>query len=58
MIIDVHVETKILRDFDITQTVRTTMAGKTEVLWRSVIQTQNEHVRDALIKLGWIPPKD
>jgi len=27
------------------------------VLMRSVIDTREKHVREALIKLGWTPPK-
>lgn len=30
----------------------------TESMMRTIIDTKEEHVKEALIKLGWTPPKD
>jgi len=52
----VGVETVVSTNGDITQEVYRTSEGVREVITRTVLRTSEEHVREALISLGWTPP--
>lgn len=51
------IETKINQD-EIIQILRVEFQSKIDELSRWMINTRDEQVREALIKLGWTPPKE
>jgi len=42
----------------ITQCVNSVHDGVTTELYRNVVDLQDQGIRDALIAMGWTPPKD
>ncbi|RQO38626.1 hypothetical protein DBR37_01655 [Herminiimonas sp. KBW02] len=56
-IINYSVDTQI-DGLDIIQTVRSRTDGTDQAVYRYIIQTGDAQTREALIKLGWTPPKD
>lgn len=53
-----EVTTTPLPDGKITLTVDVFGPSFREQLMRRVVDTQEKQIREALIKLGWTPPKD
>ena len=52
----IDVQTQATSDGLITQEISTELGNVHDVLVRQVISTQDAQVREALIKLGWVPP--
>ena len=50
-----NIDTKVI-DKDIISTVST--EDPMEVITRKIIRTQDDQIRQALITLGWTPPKE
>jgi len=42
----------------IEQKVFSEFQGVRETLWREILDTKEQHVREALIRLGWTPPPE
>ena len=52
-----EVTTKIIADDKILLEVHSTLNGIRDDVMRRVMDTQEQQIRDALIALGWTPPK-
>lgn len=53
----VEAKTITYPDGTIVQDITSEFDGARELILRRVIHTREQHVRDALIALGWTPPK-
>ena len=52
------VDTKIIDDYIIEQTINYDFEGYIKQASRQIINTRDLQVREVLIKLGWTPPLD
>ena len=52
------IDTESLHDGRIFQTIRTDLKGIEEIIMQTVIHTREEQTKQALIGLGWTPPKE
>lgn len=53
----VFVDTIPTKNGQIFQEVYTEVDGRREELMRTIIDTKEKYIKEALIKLGWSPPK-
>ena len=53
---NLRISTYIYGDGKIVQEIIHQSDDIMEVIMKQVIETQEQHVRESLIKLGWIPP--
>lgn len=52
------VESKVFDDGTIEQTTLTEIDEIRERICTSIVRTQDQQIRECLIKLGWTPPAD
>lgn len=53
---NLNLETKVYPNGVIEQEVRETMETSTRLITRSILDTKEKQVHEALVSLGWTPP--